>query len=46
VFSVSIINRLNPDGTIPNLEAFAKLGCRMSPNAKVNLGMGRPLAQD
>jgi NAD-dependent dihydropyrimidine dehydrogenase PreA subunit len=46
VFSVSLINRLNPDGTIPNLDAFAKLGYRMSPNAKVNLGMGRPLAKD
>jgi NAD-dependent dihydropyrimidine dehydrogenase PreA subunit len=44
VFSVSVINRLNPDGTIPNLEGWARLGYQLSPNAKVNLGLGRPKA--
>jgi hypothetical protein len=44
VFSVSVINRLNLDGTIPNLEALERLGYQLSPNAKVNLGLGRPKA--
>jgi len=46
VFSVSMINRLNPDGSIPHMEALEKLGYRASPNAKVNLGLGRPRAKD
>jgi hypothetical protein len=45
VFSVSMINRLDPDGAIPNMEALKKLGCQASPNAKVNLGLGRPKAE-
>ena len=44
VFSVSMINRLNPDGSIPNMEALKELGYQASPNAKVNLGLGRPKA--
>jgi len=44
VFSVSMINRVDSGGAIPNLEALAKLGYRASPNAKVNLGLGRPKA--
>lgn len=44
VFSVSVINRLNPDGTVPNIDALERLGYRLSPNAKVNLGLGRPKA--
>jgi NAD-dependent dihydropyrimidine dehydrogenase PreA subunit len=44
VFSVSVINRLDPDGAIPNIEALARLGYQASPNAKVNLGLGRPKA--
>lgn len=45
VFSVAVINRLNPDGTVPpHMEALEKLGYRLSPNAKVNLGLGRPKA--
>jgi NAD-dependent dihydropyrimidine dehydrogenase PreA subunit len=44
VFSVSVINRLNPDGAIPNIDALERLGYLVSPNAKVNLGLGRPKA--
>jgi ferredoxin len=44
VFSVSIINRLNPDGSVPNMDALARLGYQASPNAKINLGLGRPKA--
>ena len=43
-FSVSIINRLNPDGSVPNMDALARLGYQASPNAKINLGLGRPKA--
>lgn len=46
VFSVSMINRVNPDGTLPNIETLEKLGYRVSPNAKVNLGLGRPKADE
>lgn len=45
VFSVAMINRVNPDGSIPNIDALTKLGYRASPNAKVNLGLGRPKAE-
>jgi hypothetical protein len=45
VFSVSMINRLDPGGAIPHMEALKKLGYRASPNAKVNLGLGRPRAE-
>ena len=44
VFSVSVINRLDSDGAIPNIEALARVGYQVSPNAKVNLGLGRPKA--
>lgn len=46
VFSVALINRLDTDGVIPNMEALARLGYQASPNAKVNLGLGRPKADD
>ncbi|MDI6809556.1 MAG: 4Fe-4S binding protein [Candidatus Eisenbacteria bacterium] len=45
VFSVSIISRVEPGGAVPNIEALAKLGYKASPNAKVNLGLGRPKAE-
>ena len=45
VFSVSMINRVNPDGSLPNMDTLTKLGYRASPNAKVNLGLGRPRAE-
>jgi len=45
VFSVAMINRVNPDGAVPNIDALEKLGYRASPNAKVNLGLGRPKAE-
>ena len=32
-------------GAIPNIEALARLGYQVSPNAKVNLGLGRPRAE-
>lgn len=46
VFSVSVISRVEPDGALPHIEALERLGYRASPNAKVNLGLGRPKALD
>ncbi len=43
VFSLDVITRLGDDGEIPVLPAIAQAGFRARPNAKVNLGMGRPL---
>lgn len=43
VFSLDVITRVNDDGTIPNLDVIAGAGFTARPNAKVNLGLGRPL---
>ena len=45
VISWEIITRLNDDGSIPIMEELARLGALPRPNAKINLGMGRPLAE-
>jgi hypothetical protein len=41
VFSLCAINRLEEDGSNPNLDALTKLGYSAYPNAKVNIGLGR-----
>lgn len=46
VFSWSIISRFDPDGTIPVLSRLGELGLEVRPNAKVNLGMGKPLKEE
>jgi Pyruvate/2-oxoacid:ferredoxin oxidoreductase delta subunit len=43
VFSLSCISRFDENGELPILEKLAKLGINCAPNAKVNLGLGRPL---
>jgi len=43
VFTVGIISRVEEDGRIPALEVLRKLGVNVRPNAKVNVGLGRPL---
>jgi len=43
VFSVFVCTRVEDDGTIPNVEELKKLGYWVSPNAKCNVGLGRPL---
>lgn len=43
VFSLDLISRARNDGTIPLLEDARKLGIKLSPNGKVNVGLGRPL---
>ncbi len=45
VFSLSCICRFDQDGELPVLETLTELGIVCAPNAKVNLGMGRPLLE-
>lgn len=45
VFSLDLIVRLNPDGSIPVESALSEAGFEYRPNAKINLGLGRPLAE-
>lgn len=42
VFSVGMAGRMSEDGGIPFLEILERLGIEPRPNAKINLGMGRP----
>lgn len=46
VFSLSVVCRFDEDGELPIMEKLTKLGINFPPNAKINLGMGRPLAKD
>ncbi len=43
VFSLDLITRFEPDGTIAVLPELKRLGFPVRPNAKINLGLGRPL---
>lgn len=45
VFSLDLIVRLDPDGNIPVEETLRRVGMDYLPNAKINLGLGRPLAE-
>lgn len=45
VFSLSVITCFAEDGSIPVMPILKQLGVTPMPNAKVNLGLGRPLAQ-
>ncbi len=46
VFSLDLITCFDEDGSIPVLPALNRLGITPRPNAKVNLGMGRPMAPE
>jgi hypothetical protein len=46
VISWEVITRMNDDGTVPVLDDLLRLGLAPRPNAKVNLGMGLPLAEE
>jgi hypothetical protein len=46
VFSVDLISRIYPDGTVPTVPIAKKVGFSPSPNTKTNLGLGRPLKED
>jgi hypothetical protein len=43
VFSLGVICRFGEKGELPILERLMRLGIDVAPNAKINLGMGRPL---
>lgn len=45
VFSLDIITRVPPDGSIPWEKVVSELGVKVSINGKSNLGLGRPLAE-
>lgn len=46
VFSLGVISRVDDDGTIPTLAIAKEAGFRPSENAKVNVGLGRPLFKE
>lgn len=46
VFSWCLITRLNDDGSIPVMPVLEELGVPVRPNAKINMGLGRPLVVD
>jgi len=41
VFTVGIISRVLDDGSIPIIQKLTNLGYHVSPNAKVNIGLGK-----
>lgn len=43
VFSLGVITRVNEDKSIPVVPMLEAAGCTVRPNAKVNVGLGRPL---
>jgi NAD-dependent dihydropyrimidine dehydrogenase PreA subunit len=45
VFSLDLICRVAPDGTIPIIAELERIGFLRSINGKVNVGLGRPLCQ-
>jgi hypothetical protein len=45
VASISLIGRSEPDGLIPLEEFLVQAGVLYYPNGKVNIGLGRPLAE-
>lgn len=46
VFSLSLISRVEEDGSIPALEIARKAGFTPMANCKTNVGLGRPLAKE
>ncbi|MCJ7493954.1 MAG: 4Fe-4S ferredoxin [Deltaproteobacteria bacterium] len=45
VASVSLIGRSDPNGRVPLEQLLVQKGVRFYPNGKVNIGLGRPLAE-
>lgn len=46
VVSWGLVTRFEDDGSLPVIARLEKLGMTVRPNAKVNVGLGRPLVQD
>ena len=46
VFSLDLISRVNPDGTIATTGIALEAGYSPRPNTKTNVGLGRPLFEE
>ena len=46
VFSLDLICRVNPDGSIPTIDIAKAAGFSPRPNTKTNIGLGRPLKEE
>jgi NAD-dependent dihydropyrimidine dehydrogenase PreA subunit len=46
VFSLDLISRVEEDGSVPTADLMGRHGVPISPNGKVNVGLGRPLFQE
>jgi len=46
VFSLDLISRVHPDGSMPALEIAKAAGFTPRPNTKTNVGLGRPLIKE
>jgi NAD-dependent dihydropyrimidine dehydrogenase PreA subunit len=46
VFALDLITRLDPDGSVPAAHEMESLGLAASPNGKINIPLGRPLAKE
>ena len=46
VFSLDLISRVDPDGSLPVLSIAAEAGFFPRPNTKTNVGLGRPLFEE
>jgi len=46
VISWSLISRFDEDGELPVIQDLQALGLSPRPNAKINIGLGRPLIED
>lgn len=45
VVSVGLVSRFHENDTIPVIEKLGKKGIKVRPNAKINVGLGRPLVE-
>jgi hypothetical protein len=45
VFSLSVVNRVNEDGSLPVISIVKEAGFLLRPNTKTNVGLGRPLKE-
>ncbi|HEX9016702.1 MAG TPA: 4Fe-4S dicluster domain-containing protein [Chloroflexota bacterium] len=46
VFTVAVMSRVNDDRSVPVLPYLERMGLTPRPNAKINVGLGRPLVND
>ena len=46
VFTVAVMSRVDDDLTVPVLPLLQQLDVQVRPNAKINMGLGRPLLND